>query len=190
MNTSPEGISVGDRLTREEIEEAFDTGFGYRISGINPRRDHQDRRYVLVFANEDGPYDDSVTQDRFEYVGEGLSGDQSETSPGNSTLIDAIGGGIPTHFFYQSESDDKWEYQGLVDVMDYEFVERDDRDVLEFTMEHRDTGVTRDTEDWLDAVRKELAQYQEQHEERVVRLRELYDFSRSDWHRNFQKTTT
>jgi putative restriction endonuclease len=131
----------------------------------------------LVFANEDGPYDDSVTQGQFKYVGEGLTGDQSETSPGNSTLIDAIGGGIPAHFFYQSKSDDQWEYQGLVDVLDYEFVERDGRDVLVFTMEHRDTGMTRKAEDWLGAVRKELAQYQEQHDERVVPLQEIYDFS-------------
>ncbi|WP_251331089.1 hypothetical protein [Haloplanus pelagicus] len=132
MNAPPDGISVGTRLTKEDIEEAFETGFGYRISGINPRRDNQDRRYVLVFANEDGPYDDSVTQGRFEYVGEGLTGDQSETSPDNSTLIDAIGGGIPVHFFYRSESDGRWEYRRLVDVLDYDFVERDGRDVLVF----------------------------------------------------------
>jgi putative restriction endonuclease len=54
MNTPPEGVSLGDRLT-QKIEEAFDTRFGYRISGVNPRRDDQDRRYVLVFADEDGP---------------------------------------------------------------------------------------------------------------------------------------
>ena len=101
MRTAPEGVSVGDYLTQDEIEEVFDTGFGYRISGINPRRDSQDRRYVLVFANEDGPYDDSVTEGRFEYIGEGLEGDQSESSPGNSTLIDAISSDIPVHFFYQ-----------------------------------------------------------------------------------------
>jgi putative restriction endonuclease len=135
MNGPPE---VGERLTQDEIEEAFCTGFGYRISGINPRRDEEDRRYVLVFANEDGPYDDSVTQGRFEYDGEGLSGDQSETSPGNSTLIDATGGGIPVHFFYQSKSADGWEYQGLVDVLNYEFVEKGGREVIEFTMEHQE----------------------------------------------------
>jgi putative restriction endonuclease len=55
MNTPPERVSLGDRLSQEEIEEAFDTGFGYRISGINPRRDNLDRRYVLVFANETDP---------------------------------------------------------------------------------------------------------------------------------------
>jgi putative restriction endonuclease len=140
MNTPPEGVSVGDRLTQEEIEDAFDTGFGYRISGINVRRDKQDRQYVLVFANEDGPYEDSVRQGRFEYVGEGQTGDQSESNPSNSTLIDAIGGGIPVHFFYKSKSADQWEYQGLIDVLDYEVVEQGGREVLMFTMEHRRTG--------------------------------------------------
>jgi len=177
MNMPPEEISVGDRLTQEEIEDVFDTGFGYRISGINVRRDNQDRQYVLVFANEDGPYEDSVRQGRFEYVGEGQIGDQSESNPSNSILIDAIKGGIPVHFFYKSKGAELWEYQGLVDVLDYEFVEQGGREVLMFTMEHRDTGMAHDVNDWLSAVRKELAQYQEQHGKRVVHLRELYDFS-------------
>lgn len=42
--TPPDGVSVGDHLSKDEIEEAFDTGFGYQISGINPRRDDHDRR--------------------------------------------------------------------------------------------------------------------------------------------------
>jgi putative restriction endonuclease len=133
---TPEDISVGDYLSQEEIEEAFDTGFGYQISGINPRRDDQDRRYVLVFANEDGPYDDSVTQGEFAYIGEGLRGDQSESSPGNSTLIDAVSTDIPVHFFYKDSKYDGWEYQGLIDVLDYEFEERDGRQVLVFQMQH------------------------------------------------------
>ena len=138
MRTPPANITVGNRFKKEEIEEAFDTGFGYQISGINPRRDDQDKRYVLVFANEDGPYDDSVTEGRFEYIGEGLSGDQSESSPGNSVLIDAISSGTPVHFFYQDSGDGEWEYQGLVDVHDYDSAERGGREVLIFTMEHRE----------------------------------------------------
>jgi putative restriction endonuclease len=137
MRGTPAEISVGNRLSKEEIEEAFDTGFGYQISGINPRRDSRDRRYVLVFANEDGPYDDSVTQGRFEYVGEGLSGDQSENSPGNSALVDAASSNIPVHFFHQGSAETGWEYRGLVDVVDHEFEERGGRQVLIFTMEHR-----------------------------------------------------
>jgi putative restriction endonuclease len=54
MRSPPPGINVGSRYRQNEIEEAFETGFGYQISGINPRRDSQDRRYVLLFANEDG----------------------------------------------------------------------------------------------------------------------------------------
>jgi putative restriction endonuclease len=44
MHTSPEQISIGDRLLQEEIEDAFNTRFGYQISGINPRRDDADNR--------------------------------------------------------------------------------------------------------------------------------------------------
>ena len=62
MWTPPEGIEVGDSLTQDEIEDAYNTGFGYRISEINPRRDDHDWRHILLFANEDGPYSDSVAQ--------------------------------------------------------------------------------------------------------------------------------
>jgi putative restriction endonuclease len=136
LHTPPAGVSIGDHLSQEEIEEAFDTGFGYRISGINPRRDSHDRRYVLVFANEDGPYDDSVMQRQFEYIGEGLSGDQSKSSSGNSALIDAVSSDIPIHFFYQGSGDSDWEYYGLINVLDYGFEEQGGRQVLVFIMEH------------------------------------------------------
>ena len=131
-----EEVSVGDRLSKESIEEAFDTGFGYQIAGINPRRDEQDRRYVLVFANEDGPYSDSVTSGEFEYIGEGQTGDQSTSSPGNSTLIEAVDAEFPIHFFYKDSEEDGWEYQGLVDVRDWTFEERDGREVIVFTLSH------------------------------------------------------
>lgn len=137
MWVPPEGISVGDHLTQEQIQEAFDTGFGYQISGINPRRDSQDCRYILVFANENGPYNDSVTQGQFNYIGEGLSGDQIKSSSGNSALIDAVSSTIPVHFFYQSSGQGNWEYQGLVDVLNYEFEKQDGRQVLVFKMKHQ-----------------------------------------------------
>jgi len=177
MRSPPEGVSVGDYLTQKEIEDSFDTGFGYRVSGINPRHDSQDRRYVLVFANEDGPYGDSVTQGRFEYIGEGLEGDQSKSSPGNSTLIDAISSGIPIHFFYQQSGDGQWKYQGLIDVLSYDFREQGGRKVIVFKMEHRDDTAGEDDLSWLDAMRLELEHYQEQKGESVVTLSELYDFS-------------
>lgn len=140
MYTPPEGLEIGDRLSQDEIEDAFNTGFGYRISGINPRRDDNDNRYILVFANEDGPYSDSVRQGEFEYIGEGLSGNQSEESPGNSVLIDAIQDGFPVYFFYKEQDRAGWEYQGEIDVLRYRREEQDGREILIFTMQHRESS--------------------------------------------------
>lgn len=145
MHRPPDGLQVSDRLTQDEIEERFDTGFGYRISGINPRRDDNDNRYLLLFANEDGPYDDSVTQGRFEYIGEGLEGDQSEDSPGNSALIDAVSSDFPVYFFYTEANKPEWEYQGQVDVRGYQHEERTGRQVLVFEMEHQDSSSAHQT---------------------------------------------
>ncbi|ADJ16698.1 hypothetical protein [Halalkalicoccus jeotgali] len=68
-------VAIGDYYDQDQIEEIFDTGFGYQITGINVRRDDADQRYILLFAKEDGPYDDDVREGQFEYIGEGLSGD-------------------------------------------------------------------------------------------------------------------
>lgn len=187
MHTSPSGLAVGTRYTQAEIEEMFDTGFGYQISGINPRRPSDDERYVLLFANEDGPYSDSVTQGRFEYVGEGLNGDQSEKSTGNSTLIDAVDDDFPIHFFYQHSDTSGWEYQGLVDVVDWEWRRQKGRKILVFTMEHRahEPEVT-----WADAVRTELERYRAETGSQTVTLSELYEFSEATLAAQFPENNT
>jgi putative restriction endonuclease len=181
MHRPPDDVQVGDRLTQDEIEERFDTGFGYRISGINPRRDNNDNRYLLVFANEDGPYDDSVTQGRFEYIGEGLEGDQSEDSPGNSALIDAVSSDFPVYFFYAETDRPEWEFQGEVDVLGYQPEERGGRQVLVFDMEHQEdeSEKTGGEINWLTAMRLELERYREERAEDTVTLHEIYDFSES-----------
>jgi hypothetical protein len=134
-------IQVGAQYTQSDIEELFDTGFGYRISGINPRIDDSGERYILLFANEDGPYDDEVTRGEFTYIGEGLpeKGDQSLSSPGNSVLASAATEPVPIYFFFKRTGTASWEYQGQVDVQGYirEHHERDGREVFVFTMEHR-----------------------------------------------------
>lgn len=164
MHTPPQDVEVGNRLTQQEIEEAFDTGFGYRISGINPRRDDSDNRYLLIFANEDGPYSDSVRQGQFEYIGEGLRGDQNEDSPGNSVLIDAILADFPVYFFYKRQDRTGWEYQGEIDVKSYRREEQGGREVLIFTMQHRDSADAEDrglylipvNDEWRDRFRNSV----------------------------------
>lgn len=139
-------IEVGSHYTQTDIEELFDTGFGYRISGINPRRDDGDNRYILLFAAEAGPYDDAVTDGTFTYIGEGLpeKGDQSLSSPGNSVLASAESEPVPIYFFYKSDEAPGWAYQGLVDVDGHRFVtdSATGREVLEFTISHRNSGMT------------------------------------------------
>jgi len=180
MHRLPDGLQMGDHLSQDEIEEYFNTGFGYRISGINPRRDDNDNRYILLFANEDGPYGDSVTQGQFEYIGEGLKGDQSEKSPGNSTLIDAVSSDFPVYFFYTQTDRPEWEYQGEVDVLGYELEQRNGRQVLVFQMEHKSqSSEMGENIDWLTAMRIELERYRRTHNQENVALHDIYDFSES-----------
>lgn len=138
---TPSGdLERGARFTQEDIEAAFDTDFGYYIKGINPRCDDDNDRYLLLFANKDGPHSDSVTHGRFEYIGEGLEGDQSEGSPGNSALIDAVSSDFPVFFFYTQAESEEWEYQEQVDVIGYQQEQRDGRQVLVFEIEHKDNS--------------------------------------------------
>ncbi|MFC7009379.1 HNH endonuclease [Halalkalicoccus salilacus] len=129
-------VTIGEHYDQDQIEAIFNTGFGYQITGINVRRDDADQRYILLFAKADGPYDDNVRQGQFEYIGEGLSGDQSASSPGNSSLIDAVETSVPIYFFYKDATDEGWEYQGLVAIRDYRIEEHNGRDVFVFEMEH------------------------------------------------------
>lgn len=143
-------IERGERYDQDAIETLFDTGFGYRISGINVRNDDEGERFILLFAAEGGPYDDSVSEGTFTYIGEGLpeKGDQSTESLGNAALVDAESEDVPIYFFYKEADADGWAYQGLVDVEGHEMVYDDDgnREVLEFTMRYRDeaAGTTTD----------------------------------------------
>lgn len=113
--------SIGQRFNQEAIEQWFNTGFGYQISGINPRRTEEGDRFVLLFSQEDGPYEDNIGDGEFEYIGEGMpeNGDQSTSSSGNSVLIDAVDESIPIFFFYKGTDDQEWEYRGLVDVVEW-----------------------------------------------------------------------
>ena len=133
-------VERGEAYDQEAIEAAFDTGFGYRISGINVRNDDEGERFVLLFAREGGPYDDSVSSEEFTYIGEGLpeKGDQSPDSLGNAALIEAETEPVPIYFFYKDDGADSWAYQGLVDVAGHELVHDGDRTVIEFTITHRE----------------------------------------------------
>lgn len=129
-------FAVGDFYSKADIEAITGKGFGYHIAGINPRRDAQDNQYVLLFSREDGPYGDSVRWGEFDYLGEG-DGDQSESSPGNSTLLKAAESDVPIFFFYQPADHSEWEYRGLVSVDNWDYTERNGRMAYVFRMSYR-----------------------------------------------------
>ncbi|MFW5934816.1 MAG: HNH endonuclease [Halolamina sp.] len=142
MEHSHPEIDRGERYDQADIEALFDTGFGYRVSGINVRNDDDGDLFVLLFAREDGPYDDDVSAGTFTYVGEGLpdKGDQSPDSLGNAALIEAESDPVPIYFFYSAGDAPEWEYRGQVAVEGHEMVAGPDgeREVLEFEMRHVD----------------------------------------------------
>ena len=126
-------LEIGNNYTLDNFEEIFDTSFGYPV-GINYRNPDNRNRFIVLLSKEGGPYSDEVSSsDRFFYVGEGLEGDQTKT-PRNQALIDAVTESFPIYFFYQSEDDSDWSYQDLVDVVDYQKVEKDGRRVFRFKM--------------------------------------------------------
>lgn len=130
-------LTVGRRFSRADLEATFDRGMTGR--GIEICYDEDDQRYLRLFSKETGPYADDVTAGQFTYIGEGRTGDQTLTA-GNRILAETTDRPLPIYFFYQSPSDDRWEYQGLVDVVSYRrvYYDPEDRYIFEFTLQRRD----------------------------------------------------
>jgi len=129
-------LDIGESLTQTEVEDVFDTDFGYQFKGITLRAPDEGR-YVILLANEGEIYDDELGQgDDFTYLGEGVreKGDQKETAS-NTALVDAIEDPIPIYLFTSEEGDTQYEYRGLVEVRDYEYVSDGSRRVYRFEIE-------------------------------------------------------
>ncbi|RKD95804.1 HNH endonuclease [Halopiger aswanensis] len=134
-------LERGEFYTQSELEAALGTNFGAYIKGINPRTDENgDLEFIVVKAREDGPYGDDLADERFTYIGEGLpeKGDQRPTAANNALVEQADRSTVPVYFFYHPADRDELRYEGLVDVVDAEYVSRDGRMVYEFTMERLD----------------------------------------------------
>lgn len=129
-------LNIGESLTQSEVENVFDTNFGYQFKGITLRAPDEGR-YVILLANKGEIYDDKLGQgDEFTYLGEGVQekGDQKETAS-NKALIDAIEDPIPIYLFTSEEGDTQYEYRGLGEVQDYEYVSDGARMVYRFQIE-------------------------------------------------------
>jgi putative restriction endonuclease len=129
-------VQIGETLSQSEVENAFNTDFGYQFRGITLRAPDEGR-YVILLANEGEIYDDEIgSGSRFTYEGEGVpeKGNQIETSA-NGALIDALENPIPIYLFTSEEGVDEYEYGGLVDVLSYRYVSDGERMLYRFQME-------------------------------------------------------
>lgn len=163
---SPKKLEIGDKLTQEEIEETFNTDFGYRITGINYRNPDQEDRYIILTSKEDSPYDDIMDRGtEFYYIGEGLpdKGDQEKT-PGNKALIEAIQHPIPIYLFVSRNG--KWEYQGLADVIDYQYISDGKRMVYRFKMRKLEISGPKKIEETQKSISKQSEEEPDLEEER------------------------
>ncbi|WP_232700583.1 hypothetical protein [Halobacterium wangiae] len=133
-------LSIGETLSQNEVEEVFGTDFGYQFKGITYR--HPDEgKYVILLANEGAIYADEFgSGSEFTYTGEDVEekGDQIET-PANKALIDAADEPIPIYLFTSEDGVDEYEYRGLANVEDHEYVTDGTRMVYRFHM--RELGI-------------------------------------------------
>jgi predicted restriction endonuclease len=132
-------IESGEGFTRAELDERFDRGMTGR--GIEICYDEEDQRYLRLFSHEGGPYSDDVRAGQFTYIGEGQQGDQKRQY-GNKALIESLKAPLPICFFYKSEDADRWEYRGLVEVVDYDYgyLPEEGRKVYQFTLQRIEQG--------------------------------------------------
>ncbi|ELZ85679.1 HNH endonuclease domain-containing protein [Haloferax elongans ATCC BAA-1513] len=146
MKLSELSLGPGEKLDGAELERRFDRGMTGR--GIEICYDEDDQRYLRLFSSETGPYADDVTGGQFTYIGEGRTGDQTLTA-GNKYLANAIDAPLPIFFFHRGSGDDRWEYQGKVEVLRCEKgpFDSSDRDVFRFTLQRR-----RDAREQVDPV--------------------------------------
>lgn len=105
-------LSEGREYSKGELEVAFHINFGYQIVGIVVRRLEKDseRRLILLFQRNDGPYPDLITKDKIKYIGAGLRGDQSLS--GVNKVLAERGPVDGVHFFHQLGGSIRWKYLG------------------------------------------------------------------------------
>ncbi|QCJ47766.1 HNH endonuclease [Haloprofundus sp. MHR1] len=182
MKLSELELDVGEQLAPSTLKERFDRGMTGR--GIEICYDEENQRYLRVFSDEDGPYSDDVRPGQFLYIGDGKSGDQKLTH-GNKALVNSIERPLPIFFFHREASVSEWEYQGLVEVVNYEYgpLNPNERSVFQFLLQRESEGV--EVVDEVESVadlpqpdRTEVTRCRViRNTTRVRRLKELYDFS-------------
>lgn len=119
----------------DDIEEIF--GSGGFMSGINPRKDDQgDLEYIVLTSSGQSHYDDHMRGDRVRYIGQDSGeGDQPQSGRNGRLIAQLQQLTVPIYLFNRDEKGDDWRYQGLVDIVDHEYVSDGGRMINRFSLE-------------------------------------------------------
>jgi len=113
-------ISKNRNYTIKEIEDIFSTNFGNRIKGITLRRWKDNTPYTLIFSRKYGPYSDNIVNNILYYDGEGLNKDQKLTVA-NKAILESNDTNRIIFGFRQEELNGKWNYLGILKLIDHEY---------------------------------------------------------------------
>lgn len=113
-------LILNKEYTKEEIEYAFDTRFGYGIKGINLRKFTDSKPYIILFSKQFGPYADEFSKNTFSYDGEGINKNQKLTAA-NKALVDSQKDRRSIYGFRQDREKGVWKYVGLLKVINWKY---------------------------------------------------------------------
>lgn len=131
------GLNPGNYYSKKEIEEIFNTKFGYSIKGITLRRWEDNTPYTIIFSRNNGPYSDYFDGNILLYDGEGLNQNQKLTVA-NKAVIDSNKNNRLIFGFRQENSKKKWKYLGILKLLSYEYKLKDGFKKYEFRFEVSD----------------------------------------------------
>lgn len=128
-------IEINQKYNKTQIEEIFKTNFGHSISGINLRNQVNGQKIILLFSSVTGLYEDKIEGDEFYYIGEGLNGDQKLTTANKALINSNQENRIIYGFRKEDPKSTLWTYNGILKVIDYDYVLQNGRMVYEFKIQ-------------------------------------------------------
>ena len=93
------------------------------MRGISLRKWEDGTKYIILTSSANSPYSDNIDGDIVYYDGEGQNQDQKETAA-NIGLMKSNENDRPIYFFKQHQTKGKCEYLGIMEVIDYKYVQK------------------------------------------------------------------
>ncbi|WP_435332832.1 HNH endonuclease [Haloarchaeobius sp. TZWWS8] len=140
-------LSIGQRYHMDDLKKIYDDGGFFR--GINTRTDDSGEiEFIVLTSSGDSHYSDDLHGERFRYIGEDYGdGDQRKTAGNGRLIAQCEELTVPIYFFSRNKKGEDWEYEGLVDVVDHEYISEGGRMINRFLLEKLEVTSTQEYEE-------------------------------------------